>query len=62
MSKEKLTKEQFITKFIQQCNEEFIKEHPMDAVDICIVDNYTDYIIERLSILFGLISRGDGNT
>ena len=57
MGKEKLTKEQLITKFMQQCNEDFIKENPMDAVDICIVDNYTDYLIERLSAMFTIFDK-----
>ena len=54
---EKLTSKQFITKFMEQCNEEFIKENPMDAVDICIVDNYTDYLIERLSAMFTIFDK-----
>ena len=41
----------FLIKFIQQCNEQFLEDNPLDAVDVNIVDNYTDYIIERLSIL-----------
>lgn len=43
--------QKFLEQFIRQCNEYFIEENPMDAVDVNIVDNYTDYIIERLSIL-----------
>ena len=42
---------EFLIKFLRQCNEEFLEENPMDAVDVNIVDNYTDYIIERISIL-----------
>ena len=27
-------------KFIRQCNEDFVEEYPMDAVDVCILDNF----------------------
>ena len=47
----------FIVKYIRQCNDEFIKENPMDGVDINIVDNFTDYIVERIEILFDEIER-----
>lgn len=38
--------------FLEMCNEAFLKEHKLDPVDINIVDNYTDFIIERMEILF----------
>lgn len=42
----------FIKQFIRQCGESFIEEHPMDAVDVNILDNFIDYAIERLEIAF----------
>lgn len=50
-----------INKFLKQCNEEFLEENPLDEVDISIVDNYTDYIIERFEILMENIERNADN-
>lgn len=44
--------EQFLIKYIRECAEEFIIDNPIDEVDIAILDNYTEYVVERLSILF----------
>lgn len=44
--------EKILIKYIRQCNEEFLNDNPMDGVDVNIVDNYTDYIVERLEMLF----------
>ena len=38
-------------KFIRQCNEDFVEEYPMDAVDVCILDNFVDYVVDRLEII-----------
>jgi hypothetical protein len=38
-------------KFIRQCNEDFVEEYPMDAVDVCILDNFVDYVVERLEVI-----------
>lgn len=37
--------------FLYACNEAFLKEHVLDEVDINILDNYTDFIVERVEIL-----------
>lgn len=38
--------------FIYACNEAFLKENPLDPVDVNILDNYTDFLVERMEILF----------
>ena len=38
--------------FIKACNDAFLDENPLDPVDINIIENYSDFIIERLEILF----------
>lgn len=48
---------QFMVKFLKQCNEEFLEENPLDDVDISIVDNYTDYIVERFEIFMDNLER-----
>jgi len=49
--------EKFLKQFIRQCNENFLEENPLDEVDISVVDNYTDYIIEKLEIFFDKMRR-----
>lgn len=37
---------------IKSCCESFVDENTLDEIDINILENFTDYVIERMEILF----------
>ena len=44
---------EILIKAIRQILEEFLEENPVDAVDVCILDNYNDYLCDRLTAFIG---------
>ena len=51
MSKLTLIKEN-IKSIVNKSKDNFLNENPLDPVDINIIDNYTDFIIESIEIVF----------
>jgi len=52
--------DKLLIKIIKQCNEEFLEENNLDEIDVCILDNFTDYVCNRLDRFFYNIAQVEG--